>query len=99
MGLEHLEGLLDEVSEDKSLALGVFDLVAKVAVILLEEVHNGEDLTVVGHEGFTDGVTAGNEGLQDLEGNGDDLRVTGVEGSYTNSSLNILKRFRLITYS
>jgi hypothetical protein len=81
VGLEELEGLLDEVAEVKSLALAVVDLVSEVGVALLEEVHDGQDLAVVGNEGLTDGVGAGNEGLQDLEGDGDDLAVTGVESS------------------
>lgn len=81
MGLEHLQSLLDQVSEDESFTLGVLNLVAQVAVALLEEVHDGEDLTVVGDECLTDGIAAGNEGLQDLEGNSDNLGVAGVEGS------------------
>lgn len=84
MGLEHFEGLLDEVSKHESLTLGVLNLVAQVAVALLEEIHNGEDLTVVGDEGFADSVTAGHEGLQDLKGNSNNLGVAGVESSYTH---------------
>lgn len=80
MNLEHLEGLLDQVTKVGSLSLGVVDLVAEVLVLDLEEVEHGQDLTVVGYEGLTDGVTAGNEGLQDLEGNRDDFGVTGVQG-------------------
>ena len=98
MGFKHLEGLLDEVSEDKSLALGVLDFVAQVAVVLLEEVHHWEDLTVVRHEGLTDSVTAGHEGLQDLQGDGDDLRVAGVKCSYTNQDLNS-ETVKFLTYS
>jgi hypothetical protein len=82
VGLEEFEGVLDEVTEVESLALAVVDLVTEVSVVLLEEVHDGEDLAVVGDKGLTDGVGAGDEGLQDLEGDGDDLGVTGVEGSY-----------------
>ena len=81
MGLEEFESLLDKVAEVESLALAVVDLVTEVGVVLLEEVHHGEDLTVVGDEGLTDGVGAGHEGLQDLEGDSDNFTVTGVEGS------------------
>jgi len=56
VGLEHLEGLLDQVSEDERLSLAVLDLVADVAVVVLEQVEDGQDLSVIGHEGFTDGV-------------------------------------------
>lgn len=82
MDLEHLEGLLDQVAEVGSLALRVVDLVAEVLVLDLEEVEDGEDLAVVGDEGLSDGVAAGDEGLQDLEGDGHDFGVAGVEGDY-----------------
>ena len=82
MGFEEFEGLLDKVTEVESLALAVIDLVTEVGVVLLEEVHHREDLAVVGDKGLTDGVGAGHEGLQDLEGDSDDFTVTGVEGSY-----------------
>ena len=81
MGLEEFESLLDKVAEVESLALAVVDLVTEVGVVLLEEVHHGEDLTVVGDKGLTNGVGAGHEGLQDLEGDSDDFAVTGVESS------------------
>jgi hypothetical protein len=66
--LEHLECAHDEVAKVLSLALTVVDLVALVQVLGLEQVHDGQDLTVVRHQGFTDGVTAGNESLQDVQG-------------------------------
>jgi hypothetical protein len=81
VGFEEFEGLLDKVTEVESLALAVVDLVTEVGVVLLEEVHHREDLAVVGDKGLTDGVGAGHEGLQDLEGDSDDFTVTGVEGS------------------
>jgi len=65
--------------------LGVLNLVAEVAVALLEEVHHGQDLTVVGDESLADGVGAGHERLEDLQSDGDDLRVASVQGSYTNN--------------
>ena len=65
-----------------SLSLAVVDLVAQVLVLDSEEVEDGEDLSVVGHEGLADGVGAGDEGLQDLQGDGDDFWVSGVQGSY-----------------
>ena len=68
MHLKELERLLDEVAKVLSLALTVVDLVALVQVLGLEQVHDGQDLTVVRHQGFTDGVTAGNESLQDVQG-------------------------------
>ena len=49
-------------------------------VLVLEQVRAGQDLAVVGHEGLTDGVAASDEGLQDLEGDRDNLGVTGVQG-------------------
>jgi len=79
VGLEHLEGLLDQVTQDELLALRVLDLVSNVHIVLLEQVHDWEDLTVVWDESLTDGVGASNQDLQDLEGDGDDLWVTGVQ--------------------
>ena len=56
--LEHFESLLDEVTEVLLLALRVVDVVAHVQVLSLEEVHDGQNLTVVGHEGLANSVTA-----------------------------------------
>ena len=61
--LEHLEGLLDEVSQVGCLALAVVDLVTNVLVADLEEVQHRKDLSIVGNEGLTNGVRAANEGL------------------------------------
>ena len=78
--LEKLECLLDKVAEVLLLALGVVDSVALVEVLLLEEVHDGQNLAVVGHEGLADGVAAEDEGLEHVKGGGDNVRITGVEG-------------------
>lgn len=83
MNFKHFKGLLDEVSEVVSLSLAVVDLVAEVLVLDLEEVEHREDLSVVGHEGFSNGVRAGDECLQDLQSDGDDVWVSGVQGGYT----------------
>ena len=80
MLLEKLERLLDQVAQVLLLALRVVNSVALVEVLLLEEVHDGENLTVVGHEGLTDGVTAEDERLEDVECRGDNIGITGVEG-------------------
>ena len=56
--LEKLERLNDQVAKVAGLALAVVDRVALVQVLGLEEVHDGQDLAVVGHQGFTDGVAA-----------------------------------------
>lgn len=86
MGLEHLERLLDQIAEDEALSLVVLDLVADVEVAQLVEVEHRQDLPVVGHQGLADGVRASHEGLQDLQRDGDDLSVSGVEGRYTHES-------------
>ena len=82
MDFEHFESLLDQVPEVLSLSLAVVDLVAQVLVLDSEEVEDREDLSVVGHEGLADGVGAGDECLQDLQSDGDDFWVSGVQGSY-----------------
>ena len=78
--LDILECLLDKIAEVLLLALGVVDSVALVEVLLLEEVHDGQNLAVVGHEGLADGVAAEDEGLEHVKGGGNNLRITGVEG-------------------
>lgn len=79
---KHLKGGLDQVSKVLSLPLAVVDLVSEVLVLDSEEVEDREDLSVVGHEGLADGVRAGHEGLQDLQSDGDDFWVSGVQGGY-----------------
>ena len=44
------QGLLDEVAEDEALALVVDDLVAHVDLVVLEDVEDGQQLPVVGHQ-------------------------------------------------
>ena len=39
-----------------------------------------EDLSVVGHEGFSDGIGAEDELLENLEGHLDDFKIAGVKG-------------------
>lgn len=85
MDLKHLQGLLDQVAKVGCLSLRVVNLVADVSVADLEQVEDGEDLAVVGYECLTDGVRAGHKGLQDLQGDRDDLYVTGVQGNYRHT--------------
>ena len=80
VGFEHFESVLNQVTHVEALSLGVVDLVAQVGVTLLEQIHDGEDLSVVWHEGFADGVAAGHESLQNLQSDGDDLWVACVKG-------------------
>ena len=77
--LEQLQGLLNQVAEIVALALAVVDLVAHVEVFGLEQVHDGQDLSVVRNQRLADGVGAGDEGLQDLQRDGDDLGVSRVQ--------------------
>ena len=86
MLLEKLEGRDNKVTEVLSLALAVVDLIALVQVLRLEEVHDGEDLTVVRHEGFTDRVTALDEGLENVERSRDNVGVASVQRSYKSEN-------------
>lgn len=79
MGLEHLEGLLDQVAQVQTLPLAVVDLVTDVSVALLEKIHDGQNLSVVGNQSLSDGVRASHERLQDFEGDGDDFTVASVQ--------------------
>ena len=80
MGLEKLKGRLDQIAEVGTFALRVVDLVAKVCVGGLKQVHHRQDLSVVGHKSFTNSVRAGHERLQNFESDSDDFTVTGVQG-------------------
>jgi len=73
---------LDLVSDIHLLALCVVDLVAHVLVRGLVEVQNGQNLTVVGHEGLTNGVRALHKRLEHLESDVDDFSVAGVQCSF-----------------
>ena len=84
--LEKFQSGHDQVAEVGGLALLVVDLVTEVVVLCLEQVHDGQDLAVVGHEGLADGVAARDESLQDVEGRRDDFLVARVEGRCTKSS-------------
>ena len=83
--LEQFESRHNQVAQVLTLALAVVDLVSLVQVLGLEEVHDGEDLTVVGHEGLANGVTAEDKLLQDVEGSGNDGGVTGVQSRYIHN--------------
>ena len=76
--LEQLQGLLDQVSEVVALPLRVVDFVAHVQVFGLEQVHDWQDLSVVGHKSLSNGVRARDEGLQDLQGDGNDFWVSAL---------------------
>ena len=84
--LEELESLDNQVAKVLSLALTVVDSITLVQVLGLEKVHDGENLTVVWHEGLADGVAARDESLEDVEGRRDDFLVARVEGRCTKSS-------------
>ena len=95
MRLEHFERLHDEVAKVLSLTLAVVDRITLIQVLGLEQVHDGQDLTVVWHQGLTDGVTAKDELLQDMQSGGNDIGVTGVERRYMSQkrvSLNLCAR-------
>ena len=83
--LEQFERRNDHVTQALTLALAVVDLVSLVQVLGLEEVHDGENLTVVWHEGLADGVAAKDKVLQDVEGGGNDGGVTGVQSRCTHN--------------
>ena len=85
MRLEQFESRHDQVTQVLTLTLAVVDLISLIQVLCLEEVHDWENLTVVGYQGLTNGVTALDELLEDVECRGDDLRVTCVQSSCTNT--------------
>lgn len=82
MHLKQFQGLLNQVSKIVSLSLTVVNFIAKVGVFSLEEVHDWQDLSVVWNECFANSVRAGNQSLQDLESDRDDLWVSCIQGSF-----------------
>ena len=58
MSLKHLQRLRYHVAQILALALAIVDRVSLIQVPRLEKVHDGENLTVVGYQGLTNGVTA-----------------------------------------
>ena len=85
MCLKHLQCLCYHIAQILALALAVVDRVSLIQVSGLEKVHDGKNLTVVGYKSLTNGVTALDELLEDVECCGDDLRVTCVQSGYTNT--------------
>lgn len=82
---EQLQRLLDQVAQVLLLALRVVDAVADVGVVRLEQIHDRQDLAVVGHQCLANGVTAQNQGLQDVQSRRDDVNVTRVQGRCTDA--------------
>ena len=78
---EQLEGLLDQVAQIVSLSLAVVNFVSQVRIFRLEQVHDWQNLSVVGHQGLANSVRAGHEGLQDFQGDADDFWVSRVQSS------------------
>lgn len=55
--LEQFQGLSDEVAQVESFSLAVFDLIADAGVVVAEDVEDGQDLPIVGHQCFSDHLT------------------------------------------
>lgn len=79
MHLEQLKGLLDQVSQVVRFPLAVINFVTQVVVTSFKQVHNWQNLSVIGDKCFADGIGAGDKTLQNLKGNCNNLRVSGVE--------------------
>jgi len=75
VALKDLERLLDEVSNVFPLLLAVVDTISGVQVLVLEDVHDGEDLAVVWDERLAHEVGGDHQVLQDLEGGAQHLVV------------------------
>ena len=77
--LEELEGLQDQVAQAGALPLGVLNLVPHVEVRRFEQVHDWQNLSVVGHKCLTDSGAATHKGLEHLESDADDFVVARVK--------------------
>merc|ERR1712070_832822 len=80
MHLKYLQGLVDKVAQILPLSLRIIHAVSQVQLLLLEDVENGEDLSVGRHESLSDHLTAKNKCLDNLEHRADDLRIARVQG-------------------
>lgn len=81
MHFEQLKGLLDQVTQVVSFSLTIINFVTKVRVFGLEQVHDWQNLSVIWHQSFSNGVRAGYKCLQDFQGNGNNLWVSCVQSS------------------
>ena len=63
MSLEQLKCLHDQVPEVLALALAVVDCISLIQVLGLEEIHDRQNLAIVGHQGLTNSVTCLDEPL------------------------------------
>ncbi len=63
VNLKHLKSLLNKISQVGCFSLRIVNLVTEVSVTDLEQVENGEDLTIVGYKSLTNGVRARNQSL------------------------------------
>jgi len=78
--LKDLQRLLDEVAHVFPLLLAVVDAVTRVQVLVLEDVHDGEDLAVVWDERLAHQVGGHHQVLQDLERGAQHLVVPHAQG-------------------
>ncbi len=79
VNLEHFERCRDHIAKVVSLALSIVDLVSLVQILSLEQVHDWQDLTVVGHQSFTNRLTGLNESLKDAKGSCNNFGVARVK--------------------
>ena len=79
--LKQLKSLHNQIAQVLAFALAVVDCIALVQVLRLEEVHDRQDLTVVGHQGLADRIARLHERLQNVQSCGDNLMVSRVQRS------------------
>ena len=77
--LEQFQGLYNEVAQVAALALVVLDFVADVGIAVSEDVEDGQNLAVVGYQGFTDHVPAQHQLLDHLQHGSHDVGVPGIQ--------------------
>lgn len=81
MHLEQFKGLLDQITQIVSFPLAIVNLVSKVSVFSLEQIHDWQNLSIVWHESLSNSVRAGNKSLQDFKSDGNDLWVSRIKSS------------------
>ena len=70
---------MDQISDVFPSLLAVVDAISRIEVFATEDVKNGQNLTVVWDEGFTDQISRSHKVLKALEGGTHDFVVPGIQ--------------------
>ena len=75
MLFEKLERFLNQVAQVYLFPLRIVNAVAAVPVVLLEKIHDGQDLAVIRHQSLANCITAHDKSLQHMQSSGDNIWI------------------------